>query len=802
MGAVSLKTKQAFKAQKMEVANDRREVENTSIAIPESDDLLHTQNPEALTRMARLIHGHMLLPGGQEIAHIVADDGGLSHALALTNPFCKFTAFVQCAEKCTNCLNDYKLPNLTFKVLDLQSLEEQEGRYDGLVICNVIEHLYSGAADARAQISAFLDATLKLLKTGGQLFIKDYALPEQCETVILEVPHYEDGIDDADKFSWFVDARTKAGDAEGWAETMDSDNERTALFKTPFKTAYEFLLHKDKITSETSTIPPSFTHFTSVMYQALLENLQARVLYMSPHRDASYIKRYFEGRFRVFSEDGENLGYPATSYFIVAQKTDSDESLFLFEEEPDRTESSFINIRAVRNEVTGKIMEIAEKDNCGANIIPYRKTAVGRLNVFLTDSMPRCLANTAVPLKENLDARQWSGHMVEALSVDLEDAKIYEKETAEEVARFMDELTGLKTKNGTALEKGPSLYLAPDYIDELRHCYYTEIIDSGVQTVTKPPLVRSKNSYKAQPVMREFDAQFVLNALRLGRVPNVTLEVQITTLMETLGIEQEIWENRDIPIDDVPPENQMSLRELEKFLFEDDAPFEEIRERPGHLNAFSSVFVEEGKVENTVGKIGTYEEDFVMYDKNTVNTAIVLPLTRDFSGEVLAGFEAQHLPVPQRYKGTSGLVKAPSFPLPDSVTNIDMAKEYVAKQFKVTPDRVGLLGESYFCDIDMTPHRIYPFVVASAGQAGSGWGGGVTCYAPMRNLWLLMYQDQNFSFMLRAAMACMRYTDTEHAMSHEFSTSVYDKITNVSAGSYTDAQLLSCACENKKCIPT
>lgn len=798
MAEASLKTKTVFKAKKIEAANDSEKSAGQS----DTKYLLDTSNKDALIRMARLVHAHMLLPGGSEIAHIVADDGGLSHALALTNPFSKFTAFMVGELECEKASSTYSLPNLEFQILNLEQKNKARLKeYDGLVICNVIEQISRNCSDVPTYIKQFMDRVLLLLKTDGQVFIKDYALPEQCGDIVLEIPSYEDGLDDVDKLNWFINSRSCAGDPDAWAKVIESDNERTLLFKMPFRTAYEFLLCKDRIKSEACPIPEQFVHFTSVAYQALLENMQARVLYMTPHRDASYMKRYFEGRFRVFSESGENLGYPATSFFIVAQKTERDESLFLFEDQPDRAESSLINIRAVRNEVTGKIIEIAEKECSGANIIPYRKTSSGRLNLFLTDSVPRCLANTDIPLSENLDARHWSGHMVEALSVDLEDAKIYEKESADEIRGFVSELSGLKTKRNSVLEKGPSLYLAPDYIDELRHCYYVEISDAAQNEISKTPRVRSRNDYKARPAMRELDAQFVLNALRTGRVPNVTLEVQITALMEELGIEQEIWENRDIPIDDVPPENRMSIRELETFLFEDDAPFKEIRDRPGHLKAYSSVFVEEGKVENRVEPMGSHEEDFIMYDKNTVNTAIVLPLTRDFSGEVLAGFEAQHLPVPQRYKGTSGLVKAPSFPLPAEVTNIDAAKEYVAKQFKLTPDRVGLLGESYFCDIDMTPHRIYPFVIASAGVAGSGWGGGVTAYAPVRYLWRLMYQDQNFSFMLRAAYAYINLKNTDHAMSEDFSTSVYDKMTNVSAGSYTDAQLLISPSDNQKCIP-
>ncbi len=165
---------------------------------------------------------------------------------------------------------------------------------------------------------------------------------------------------------------------------------------------------------------------------------------------------------------------------------------------------------------------------------------------------------------------------------------------------------------------------------------------------------------------------------------------------------------------------------------------------------------------------------------------MVVPLTKDLGGEILAGFEARFLPIPARFTGSSASLAAPTFPLPKDVTSYDLAKEYVAKQFKVTADRVGKIGESYFTQIGMTPHRIYPFVVATAAYDREGWGGssgedGFTAYSPLEEIWKLIYWDNTKSFMTIGARLMTRWCqNSEMSMSKKFGKSlVSEKISNI-----------------------
>lgn len=147
----------------------------------------------------------------------------------------------------------------------------------------------------------------------------------------------------------------------------------------------------------------------------------------------------------------------------------------------------------------------------------------------------------------------------------------------------------------------------------------------------------------------------------------------------------------------------------------------------------------------------------------------------------MAGIIEQFLPVPQRYKGNGYLVSCPSLPLPKDVTNMELARKYIADKFEVPIDCVSKMGESYFCHAGVTPRRIYPFAVSTAGSTGwrkVGRTHGPTKYCPLYNLHELLYLDNYYSFMRVVALA---YTsalgrNSEHSPRASFSHSRVDEI--------------------------
>ncbi|MEM8834094.1 MAG: hypothetical protein AAGB32_06110, partial [Pseudomonadota bacterium] len=156
------------------------------------------------------------------------------------------------------------------------------------------------------------------------------------------------------------------------------------------------------------------------------------------------------------------------------------------------------------------------------------------------------------------------------------------------------------------------------------------------------------------------------------------------------------------------------------------------------------------------------------------NTAIVLPLARKMSGEVMAGIIETYLPVPQRYKGNGYTLTCPSLSLPPEIKNLDMAEKYIADKFEVPPNHVARMGEGFFSHIGVTPQRIYPFVVTPTGPSGwkkVGRTHGVTTNAPLYRLYRLLYLDNYYSFIKVVAMtyqSCLGY-DSEMGVEVSFS---------------------------------
>ncbi|HRC27516.1 MAG TPA: class I SAM-dependent methyltransferase, partial [Alphaproteobacteria bacterium] len=146
-----------------------------------------------------------------------------------------------------------------------------------------------------------------------------------------------------------------------------------------------------------------------------------------------------------------------------------------------------------------------------------------------------------------------------------------------------------------------------------------------------------------------------------------------------------------------------------------------------------------GYAEGGVTGLGARDMDFVIPDDETVNTAVVLPLARSISGEVMAGVVTRYLPVPQRYESSGLTLTVPSFPLPRTVRTLWEARKYIAEQFEVKPENVVRMGESYFCHAGLTPHRVYPFAVSVTAKPSSG-PGSLTRFSPLRGLWKMLYR--------------------------------------------------------------
>ena len=542
---------------------------------------------------------------------------------------------------------------------------------------------------------------------------------------------------------------------------------RTRLFRLPSKWAREFILRKDNREGWSRELHKEYTFFTRHDFSRVLRNYGARLLYAAPHWDEQIIKHRFNKKLKLFHEDGEVIGAPETSFIMVAQKASGKQSLTLQERKPCRTENPNLRIIAMRDDIDGGTLDVVSRDMHITEILPYRITEEGRLHVFVHEGIPRGLINTVPRKGPNIDGKQWSGHMTETLAMPQELIETLDINHFRSTLNFTQDHLGLKPEMGKLFENGPGFYPAPDHIDEHIDTLYLNVIKPK-KTIIPKVILEDADGFSTRGRIRELDAQQILNAIGVGFIPTSRLEIQILALYEKLGISYQAWAQCPLSLETEEPEETTKLQEIIAKLAADDGRFKEIKGTTGNIKTMQSVFVDEGQDQGGITGLASRDMDFIINEDSTMNTAVVLPLTRKINGEVMAGIVEQYLPVPQRYKGNGYTVNCPSFPLPKEIKNFEMARKYIADKFEVPVDCVARMGESYFSHIGVTPQRIYPFAVSTAGAKGwrkVGRTHGVTTYTPLYRLYRLIYLDNYYSFMKIVAMSYQSCLGQDSALS-------------------------------------
>lgn len=744
--------------------------------------------PTSVARAAWFTMAHLVLENGARILNVGCKDGLFTYTMALMNPHMSFIGIDRDKKAIRKAQDLLTLPNLQFVSGDSHDSFIPKQSLDAIINAFTLNEIYSAAGCNERVVLATLERQYDMLRQGGQLLIRDHARqPEGL--VLLEMPDKPGGSSITDmsepdlliRYSEQARPRDDENYRGFYLEELPARFPRTRLFRLPAKWAHEFVLRKNNREGWAEEIQKEYAFFTEQEYRRTLRGLGMRVLYTAPHWDPQTVKNRFDKKFKLLSEDGTPLGPPPTSFIALACKVSEKSSLVLQERRPSRKPRDPLKITAMRDDVTGRLLDVVFRGVETTEIIPYRTTEDGSLHVFVHDGIPRCIANAVPRGAPNLDGKRWSGHMTEALSVPQEILHEIKPHDFKTLVRFAQSHLGLKPVTGAALEDGPGFYPAPDSIDERIETKYLHV-DEGQKSVAAPFVIPDISGFSTRGHLREIDAQIILNAIGVGLIPTSRLEIQILALYQKLNIPYQSWAEIPLTLQEEEIETPTKLEDIVRNLAMKDHRFKEVRGTAGQLKPVQSVFVDEGL--NAAGGItGLASKDisFVMPEQESLNLAVVLPLTKKINGEVMAGIIEQFLPVPQRYKGNGYLVSCPSLPLPKDVTNMELARKYIADKFEVPIDCVSKMGESYFCHAGVTPRRIYPFAVSTAGSTGwrkVGRTHGPTKYCPLYNLHELLYLDNYYSFMRVVALA---YTsalgrNSEHSPRASFSHSRVDEI--------------------------
>ncbi len=697
--------------------------ENEDDIYPESflerRDMLLKELDPLVIRKAWFTLSHLLLDEGARVLDMGCDDGAVTYAMAAMNPKARFTGLDKSKRQITKAREKYQLHNLEFTIGDTSSELFEEESVDAIVNSFVLHEVYSASRYNERIVSDTLRKHFKILKKGGAMFIRDFAAPPPDEFVLLEMPDNQQGGDtlatlsEPDLLIWYAEharPRQDPGCGGFFLEELPPRFPRTRLFRLPHKWAYEFIIRKDDRTHWETGLPLEYTFFTQRDFMKELATLGARVQYSAPHWEEDIAEKRFEGKFRLFTDDGTPMGHPATSYITIANKMAERKSLSIEERRPSSSEQNKLKITAMRDEKTGRILDVVSREINAAEILPYRVDRDGRLKVWLHDGVARSITNAVQRNGVNLDGRRWSGHMIEPVSVDSKELNEIGRDIKSSV-RFCRDHLGLIPREGATLEKGPDYYPSPDYIDERIYTWYLNVEESRNQPVPKN-FIGHADRFQAKGVLREMDAQQVLNAITVGLIPNARLELQILSLFNHLNIIAENWTSKNVSFQVGNITKQKSLQKQLKQMQGKEKRFREVKGSSGQLKPVHSTFVEEGQSRGAITGLSAQDIDFVVFDDRTVNTAVVLPMTKNLKEDVHAGFFLEQLPVPQLHQPGSHTMTAPSFNLPRGITHFQQARKFIAEQFSVLPEMVFKMGESYYNHLSLTPQKIHPFGVA------------------------------------------------------------------------------------------
>lgn len=731
--------------------------------------------PARTIRKAWFTMAHLIVAPGSHVVDMGSADGSMTYAMAVLNPEINFIGVDISKSAIAKSKAQYNIPNLAFHIGDItKGAGLQKESVDAIVNSFIMHEIYSAQKYHEQPVINMLEQHFSLLKTGGMMFVRDFAMPPPDEYVTLEMPDLEstsdklEDLSEADLLIWYSEHARPYEDKSChgfFLEELPPRFPNTRLFRLPYKWAYEFIMRKDDREIWESELPKEYTYFTPREHRKKLRALGARVLYSTPHWDDTIIRERFQGKFRIYDDTGQSLGTPPTSFIAVAQKVGEGRSLRLHERRPSHSDEFKIRVRAVRNEANGQAADIVRREMDITEVLPYRETENGQINIFIHDGVPRGIANAVPRNGKELDGKGWSGHMIEAIAVPTDAIAHINKDNHKEVVLFARDYLGLKPAQGSTFENGKPYYPAPDFIDEKIETRYLRVAETK-SDINPPHFLPELDGFTVRGRIREVSAQSILDAINVGFIPNARLEIQIQELFAALGKEYQSWDTCPLVLDDAKPEKMLDTKKLARQMAEHDTRFKDIKGTAGQIRNVKSIFIDEGWVQGGIQGLASRDVEFVIHDEQTVNKAVVLPMGRDAkTGDIYAGLVTEFLPIPQRHKGNGMTMRAPSFNLPKEVRTLDDAKKYIAEQFGTTPDKVARMGESYFCHIGVTPTRLFPFCVTGKCEATTPAGGPVE-YAMMDEIFDLLWVlwdwtfDKFFLSKIKNAYELMR-TDNE-----------------------------------------
>jgi SAM-dependent methyltransferase len=581
---------------------------------------------------------------------------------------------------------NYRLPNLEFRVGDISQPCFEPGYLDAIVNSSVLHHVtsYNGYAYDRA--ASALEAQVAQLAPGGCLIVRDFLAPGPGQ-VELRIPQ-------ALKALWITfAAQFRAllpAPQRGFAyEELEPDERGWCRLRVERRLAVEFLLRKDYLEDWDQEIQEEYTYFTQIDFEQLFARLGLRVLVSTPLHNPWIVENRFEGQFEWFSSDGDKLDYPPTNYLIVGEKVSAGAGVN-FRSQPCETAPRFLHLASYRKCQTERTYDLVCRPHPTVDVLPFFRSEAGNVSVLVRHSYPRPIV---AELKNSLDGLKPSPYVVEPVT-----AVQTEDPLGDTVENVLVLRAGIERQAILRLWKGSVHYPSPGGIREEVVCCYAEV----------EPQAEPREGIRA------LDAHQLLRSAQVNGLSDHRLEMHIFGLLRQLGVDPGPWlGDALVPVESswTPPAGNWEQLPARVFLpHPDSAGFLEVRR------------LRFQELDQTDRPLSSVELEYVVPSRLQSLTLAVLPMLYH-QGDWWVALDLEDLPAAQAFSGNSRHWIAPAWRLPASVENLGEARNWLEgaweREFGGTFTDWAPLGGPYFPTPGLTPELVYPVAVrVDLEQAG------------------------------------------------------------------------------------
>lgn len=689
---------------------------------------------KTISQKVAVCAAHMMLEEGSIVLDAGCANGMATAYFALKNPNAHVIGLDYDSDYIATAKKQFDhIENLEFIVADLTDFDLGERKLDAIVNLSILHEPYSYSGYRKQTVEDIIEAELKNLKPGGVIINRDFVLPDNPEKMVyLSLPDNGNGNDlktmsmaeffiryseEAKSFSnqnpkehikgFFYEEMTK-----NFSDINHPIPTGWRTFSVEHQFAWEFIWrmhYRERFQNESEE---KYAFWTHQEHKSIPERLGARVTYSAHYENPWLMENWYAPHAKLFDQDMSPLPLPPSNFISVLEKITPTDSTILREHRVSKTSPSYLQISAYKNVETKEIFDMVKRPGDDiVNIVPYSMDEE-ELVIWAKADYPRPISNIKPRMMTpNLDHKQWSGHMIEALA-----AANTESPLQETIHTVLFERAGF-SPDSIQIDTAGTLQYYPAPAD------LNERIASVHVEVKTPPKNNIKLSggfsgFRNDGVCREFNAQNLLQALQVGMLADARLETSIYSLMQDKGILPKQWIGAQL---NIKTERNLSISSMEEQVHKQRQynVFKDTDARANWLDIHRSEFHEVALYDGCEHVMAKNELEFVVPAKGVSTNSITLACIArdDKTGEALIGVQkissalSQFAAVQQR-ENHSGLLTLPSIRLPSAIDHIQKVPEWIAKETGASEHSIKNLGEAYFSSIGVMPNRVFPFVVS------------------------------------------------------------------------------------------